>query len=209
MFPSSSQRFPGRCRRTPYYCLNPWPTYSSHEKFWPASENCLCLQIQFFCPLHIYIVGKWLWLPTRAQFWCSLKSNLSGQIMFISWKSGLTTCHWFCKLCEFFSVFCREVLSHFNRCQESCINTKFNHTILLWGPFNSFLVLLQQIFLCRIIGRRCRCFRQQTCWLKQWSDCPASTSLPVLTWQALYSLHKSETALLHTFLRLLRKYWTD
>ena len=26
------------------------------------------------------------------------------------------------------------------------------------------------------------------------SDCPAGTGLPVLTWQALYSSHKSETA---------------
>ena len=30
--------------------------------------------------------------------------------------------------------------------------------------------------------------------LNNGSDCPASTSLPALTWQAVYSSHKSETA---------------
>ena len=35
-----------RCRRT--LCRSSlWPTCSIHEKFWPTSENCLCLQIQF------------------------------------------------------------------------------------------------------------------------------------------------------------------
>ena len=38
---------------------------------------------------------------------------------------------------------------------------------LLWEPFHSFLELLQQIFLRKIVGRRCWCLRQQTCWLKQ------------------------------------------
>ena len=48
----------------------------------PTSENCLCLQIQFWLPLHINLAGSWLWLLTRAQFWCSLESNLSGQMIF-------------------------------------------------------------------------------------------------------------------------------
>ena len=47
---------------------------------------------------------------------------------FISWQSVLTTCHWFCELWELVSVLCREVLSDINRCQESCIITKLNHT---------------------------------------------------------------------------------
>ena len=88
--------------------------------------------------------------------------------MFISWQSVLKTCHWFCKLWELVSVLCHEVLSNCNCLQESCISTNFNHPILLWEPFLSFFVLLQQIFLWRIIGRRCRCFRQQSCWLKEW-----------------------------------------
>ena len=37
------------------------------------SEICLCLQIQCWFPLHIYLVSNWLWLPIRAQF-CSLGS---------------------------------------------------------------------------------------------------------------------------------------
>ena len=59
------------------------------------------------------------------------------------------------------------VLSDFNCYQESCISTYFKHTILLREPFHSFLVLLQYIFLRRIIGRRCRCFHQRTFRLKQ------------------------------------------
>ena len=62
---------------------------------------------------------------------------------FISWQCVLTTCRWFCKLWELFSVLCHEILSDFNCCQESCISTNFYHTILLWEPFHSFLVLLQ------------------------------------------------------------------
>ena len=33
------------------------------------------------------------------------------RLFFISWWSVLPTCHWFCKLWEFFSVLCHEVLS--------------------------------------------------------------------------------------------------
>ena len=44
--------------------------------------------------------------------------------IFISWQSVLTTCHWFCKLWELFSVFRHEILSDFNNSQESCIRTK-------------------------------------------------------------------------------------
>ena len=34
-------RFPARCC-SPYCCSSPWPTYSSHEKFWHTSENGPC-----------------------------------------------------------------------------------------------------------------------------------------------------------------------
>ena len=33
-------------------------TYSSHEEFLATSENCLCLQIQFWFPLHIHLVSN-------------------------------------------------------------------------------------------------------------------------------------------------------
>ena len=87
---------------------------------------------------------------------------------FISWQNVLTTCHWFCELWEFFSVLCHEILSDSNCCRESCNNTNLNHTILLWEPFNSFLVLLQKIFLRKIIDRKCKCFHPQTCWHTHW-----------------------------------------
>ena len=54
---------------------------------------------------------------------------------FISWQSVLTTCHWFCELGEFFSVFCHEVLSDFNCCQESCISTNFFITLFCCESF--------------------------------------------------------------------------
>ena len=79
ILPSSFQRSPARCRRT--LCRsNLWPTFSIHEKFWPTSESCLCSQIQFWFPLHVHLANNWLWLPIRVQFWCSLESNLSGQL---------------------------------------------------------------------------------------------------------------------------------
>ena len=43
-------RFPACCRPA-LCCSSLWPTYSSHEKFWPTSENCLRLQIQVW--LHV------------------------------------------------------------------------------------------------------------------------------------------------------------
>ena len=90
-------RFPARCRLGPC-CSSLWPTYSIHEKFWPTSENCLCLQI----------LGRWLkdgWvgappyfiahtdaLPhhhsTRASFFCFLLWNFSSpwrDVIVVSW----------------------------------------------------------------------------------------------------------------------------
>ena len=72
---------PARCRRT-LGRSSLWPTCSSNEKFWTKSENCLCSKIQFYFPLHIYLANNWLWLPLRVQFWCSLESNLSDQMIF-------------------------------------------------------------------------------------------------------------------------------
>ena len=63
--PSSVWRFPARCRRTP--CRSSlWPICSGHKKFWPTSENSLCLQIQVWFPLHVYLASNWLWLPVMG-----------------------------------------------------------------------------------------------------------------------------------------------
>ena len=35
-------RFPAHCRLVHCCPIKLWPTYSSHEKFWPTSENCPC-----------------------------------------------------------------------------------------------------------------------------------------------------------------------
>ena len=90
-------RFPARCRLGP--CRwTPWPTYSSHEKFWPMSENCLCLQIQFWLLLHIYLANSWLWLPTRAQFGVHSDPTFWFRWIFVYWQGVLTTGHWICEL---------------------------------------------------------------------------------------------------------------
>ena len=68
-----------------------------------------------------------IWVFPRIQpFWSDYFSSL-GKV----YSRQATQCLW------------NEVLSDINRCQESCISTKFNHTILLWLSFNSFLVSLQ------------------------------------------------------------------
>ena len=36
---------------------------------------------EILIPLRVYLVSNWLWLPIRVQFWCSLESNLSGQLI--------------------------------------------------------------------------------------------------------------------------------
>ena len=96
-FRTASRRFPACCCRFPCCSSSPRLTYSSHEKFWPTSENC---------PTSTFVKN-----PASAQ--------------------------------------------------------KFNHTILLWQPFNSFLVSLQWIFfLRRIIGQSCVCLHHT--WHKQW-----------------------------------------
>ena len=46
---TTSLRFPARCRRASLFVQV--RTYSSHEKFWPTSEKCLCFQIRFLFPL--------------------------------------------------------------------------------------------------------------------------------------------------------------
>ena len=89
----------------------------------------------FLFPLHIYLARRWLWLLTRAQFWFSLESNLSCEMIFIFWQmnSRQATDSVNCK--NIFSVF--EILSDSNCCQESCITTHFNHTILLWESLSA------------------------------------------------------------------------
>ena len=75
----------------------------------------------------------------------SVPSNPTFRIRWfvVSWWRILTTCQWLCKLWEFFNVFCHEVLSDVNRCQESCFSTNLHHSILLWKLFHSFLLFLQ------------------------------------------------------------------
>ena len=79
ILPSSFQRFPARCRRSP--CRSSlWPICSSHEKFWPTSENCLRSQILIL--ISTPLTCDWLGLPMQVPFWCSPESNLSGQLIF-------------------------------------------------------------------------------------------------------------------------------
>ena len=151
------QRFPARCCCT--LCRSsPWPTYSSHEKFWPASENCLCSKTQFWLPLHIYLVGNKLWLLTRDQFWCFLESNLFVQMNFhllAKCTHDKSLILWIVKIIQ--------CPSSWNTVQlQPLSGILHQHQILslclVVINFNSFSVTLQQIyFLCKIISQRRVC----------------------------------------------------
>ena len=115
-------RFPARC------CSSSWPICLSHEKLWPRSENCLCSQTKFWFPLRIHLAGNRLYLPIRAQFWCSLWSNLSVQ-MFLRLLAECTHDRplnlWLVKILH-------KILSDLNNIEKSCIRTKFAQSVLLW-----------------------------------------------------------------------------
>ena len=92
-------------------------------------------------------------------------------------------------------MFCHEVLSDFNCFQKSCISTIFYQFIWLWKLFHSFFVLLQKDFLVQVFPiEGVGVIFNKSAGAKSGSDCSATTSLPVLVWQILYSSHKSETA---------------
>ena len=164
---------------------------------------------RFWFPLHIFLASSWLWLLTRVQFWCSLQSNLSGQLI----CRLVVTCTHNMSLAlqnvRLVSVFCHEVLSDLNSCQESCINTNlWSHdfvvracistnlyqSICLWKLFHSFFVLLQYIFCARLSIENVGVVINKSAGAKNGSNCSATTSLPVLVRQILYSSHKFETA---------------
>ena len=105
------------------------------------------------------------------------------------------TSHWLCKLSKNPSVFSHWELSDIKRQQESCINTNFNHTILLWWPVHSFLTLFATDCLAQDLRLKVQAI--------SWTNLSAQTigqivipktGLPVPTWQDVCSSHKSETA---------------
>ena len=74
-FPSSFQKSPARCRRT--LCRSSRDQLVQAMRNSDPSENGPCSWTRFSFPLHIYLVDNRMSLPIRAQFWCSLGSNLS------------------------------------------------------------------------------------------------------------------------------------
>ena len=196
---TASQRFPARCRCT--LCRSsPWPTYSSHEKFWRTSKNFLCLQIQFYFSVHIHFADSWLWLLTRGQFCVPSNPIFRVRWFFISWQSVLTTCHWFCKLWELFNVL---VMKY---CPTSTV---------VRNPAS--VPILITLFCCESLSTRSWYFcNRSSCagtsvegvgvvinklaGSNNGSECLVSTGLFVLAWQAC--IH-------HTNLKLLRRYCAD
>ena len=77
--------------------FNPWEILT-HE--WDLS----LFTDSFLISLHICLASSWLWLLTRAQFGVPSNPTFRVRWFFISWQSALTTCHWFCKLSELFSI---------------------------------------------------------------------------------------------------------
>ena len=116
--PASSSRPISLCRSNWVVNFDIWKQQGSLDLFTSASIYCLC-SIDIKVP-----IACW-W---RFQYW----SRLCSWFPESSLQSVLTTSHWFCKLLEFFSVFCHEVLSDFKSSQESCIRTNFAQSVLLW-----------------------------------------------------------------------------
>ena len=80
--------------------------------------------------------------------------------------------------CEnFFSVFRHEVLSDVNCSQESCIKTKFAHSVLLWQLFNSFSISLQEIFFLCTISQKYACLHHTL--HEQWVGLSVHNKSPV------------------------------
>ena len=88
--------------------------------------NCLWSQIQFLFPLHVYFAGRWLWLQIRVQFWCSLESNLSGQLI--------------CRLVETHTHDMSLVLQNF-RTRQYVLSWKFVRLPLFSGIMHQYKLL--------------------------------------------------------------------
>ena len=86
------------------------------------------------------------------------------------------------------------MLSDFNNIRESCISTKFAQSVLVVITFQFVPDILAIGLLLVHDLEGVGVFINELVGTNNGSECPASTSLPVLTWQALYSSHKSETA---------------
>ena len=144
--------------------------HSIHEKLWPTSANCLCSQIQFWFPLHIYIIDNKLQIPIRASILVFPRIQPFRSDDF----SSLAT------------VYSRHVTGSAD-CKNSSVSFVMTYcptstvvknpaSVQNWltrcygKSSHSFLVLLQQIFLRKIIGRKCKCSHQRTCCDKQWPD---------------------------------------
>ena len=105
------------------------------------------------------------------------------------------------KLWDLVSVLCHEVLSDFNCFQESCISTNLYHSILLWNPFHSFLVLFAINFLVREF--------QSKVWVSLSIILLARTMSQIVLPTRVSSFFFDRYRIPHTHLRLLRRYWAD
>ena len=197
---TESLKFPARCRRFPR-CSSPWPTYSSSERFWPTIENCLCFKIQFWFPLHIYLVNSWLWPLTKAQFWCSLWSNLAVQ-MFLRL---LEECIHDKPLHEIVRIL---------QCLSSWRTFRFQRYSGILHPYKMCLICLFVIpfrFVLHIVA-----IERRSLQLRKSQSKGISVLITLVTNEELDYLRqrvepfcRERFRILHTFLRLLRKDWAD
>ena len=161
---TSSRKFPARCRRS-LCCSSPWPTYCNpweivtHEwKLYLFTETILTFHSIFTLQVTScnFQHGPNFGVPSNRTFWV--------RWFFISWQSVLTTCHWFCKLWELFTVFCHEVLSVRHHLFSGILHENINLSLdllvravpLVLGTFAINLVVQD-------LRSRCRCFHQKTC----------------------------------------------
>ena len=169
-----------------------WPTYSSHEKFWPTSENGPWRDSNFHSmfTLQIAVVtsntGPILVFPRIQPFGSNDFSSL-GKV-YSRHVTGSVDCKnssvcFVMKCCPTSTVF-RKPASVQIFINRSCCERLSTRSLYFCNKSSCAGSSVEGVgvFINKLVGTN------------NGSDCPANTGLSVLVWQALYSSRTSETA---------------
>ena len=172
--------------------LNQSRIYLIHEKFWPRTENYLCSKTRFWLQFHVFRTSNWSWFPIRVQFLYFPDSILL--VLMI----------------RPFSEECIHGQAHVKNCSSVSIVMKY--CPISTNMYKSCITL----FSCESNLIRCskHCNRRFWCEVMsilQRNFCLDFTENNWLSHQhiKLPPIYLDEIQILHTYLRLLRKDWTD
>ena len=166
-------RFPAHC------CSHSWPTCSSHENFWPRSENCLCSRT--------WSLISTPYLPCKQQV---TTSNTGPILVFPGIQPPLHL--WIVRIPQY--------LLSWN-------TVRFQQHSGILHPYKISLNLsccdnfsIRSPYLCNRRSLRARSSQSKgtsvliTLGTNEELDCPPTTGCPVLSWKVSYSSHISATA---------------